>query len=440
MSLQGSSSCQNCSYKNVIENIKFPNPSVRPVLNWTDPTHVGVHMFIFNIINVDTREKTLTTIVELMMGWKNQFINWQPHDYCGISYLYLAKERFWRPDLYIYEMTETEDKSQPAVFSILYYNGVVLDFTMMRLVTSCDLNVYKFPFDKQNCNISLGSYIFQASEMIFKSYTADVSNISKASFKCKGDWNLVNATVIEDNYTTEGQIYSRVILQITMERIPQNYVVSFILPICFMVLLDMASMFIEMPKNDRLGFKISIVLGFSVLLLILNDILPLTDKPPLLGIFCILCMAAMVVSILESILMSHILMLSENKADVPCWVEIVFVKYLSRILCFNRLKDSDTETMPDPDANVKKAEAKFKNMLEKIESAATNEETEKVIQLKNLLLIIVVIQNLIDAKRKPKKFCTAWSITANVIDHLFFILYVLFEIALCISVALIWAH
>ncbi|CAJ0939092.1 unnamed protein product, partial [Ranitomeya imitator] len=69
---------------------------------------------------------------------------------------------------------------------------------------------------------------------------------------------------------------------IITQRIPQTYVVSFILPICFMVLLDIVSMFIEMPKNDRLGFKISIVLGFSMLLLILNDILPLSHTPPLL--------------------------------------------------------------------------------------------------------------------------------------------------------------
>ncbi|XP_075182950.1 5-hydroxytryptamine receptor 3A-like isoform X1 [Anomaloglossus baeobatrachus] len=393
-------------------------------------------MYVFNIINVDTREKTLTTIVKLVMGWQNEFIHWRPYEYCDIFSLYLAKERFWRPDLYIYERIDTEDKSQPDVFSILSNDGMVVDFRWMRLVTSCDIDIFKFPFDKQSCNISLGSYNFQAPEIIFKSNTEDITNRSTDSFKGKGDWDLVNATMVNDIYKTQGETYSIVVLKITIERIPQNYVVSFILPICFMVLLDMASMFIKMPKNDRLGFKISIVLGFSVLLVILNDILPLTDKPPLLGIFCILCMAAMVVSILESILTSHILMLSEIEADVPPWVEIVFVKHLSRILCFKRMKFSDTETTPDPDAQT--GEAKLKDLMEEIDSAAANEKTEEVIQLKNILLIIIVIQNSIGANRKHHTARTAWSITASVIDHLFFILYLLFEMALCIYVAVTW--
>ncbi|XP_073437625.1 5-hydroxytryptamine receptor 3A-like [Dendrobates tinctorius] len=329
----GLSSCQDCSYKSVT-NITFPSSAFRPVKMWTDATSVWVDISLYDIINV---------------FWQNEFISWDPNLFCGIWYLYLRKEKFWRPDIYIYEMTDTEDKSQPPIYTELYWYGGMVDFKMQRVVTSCDLNIYKFPFDKQTCNISLGSYVYPASEIRFISDSEAPYNRTKESYREKGAWKLVNTTVLEDNYIAGGEIYSRIILMIIIQRIPQDYIVSFILPICFMVLLDIASMFIEMPKNDRLGFKISNVLGFSMLLLILNDIMPLSHTPPLLGIFCSLMMAAMVISIIESVFTAYILMLTDTQTNVPHWIEIVFVKYLSRILCFNRVKVSDTNQPPDPE-------------------------------------------------------------------------------------------
>ncbi|XP_075181543.1 5-hydroxytryptamine receptor 3C-like [Anomaloglossus baeobatrachus] len=348
------------------------------------------------------------------------------------------KEKFWRPDIYIYENTEIDDKSQPVICNLLMYDGTVVDFKLLRLVTSCDIDIYKFPFDKQTCNISLGSYIYPASEIKFKSASTDTYNLSINNYDSKGAWELLNVTAVEDNYTMGIKVYSRLVFMIQIQRIPQNCIVSFILPICFMVLLDIASMFIEMPKDDRLGFKISIVLGFSVLLVILNDILPLSATPPVLGIFCSLIMAAMVVSITESVFTAYILTLSETQTEVPHWVEIVFVKYLSRILCY-KVNISDTDQTLHPDAYNKTVEAKFKFLLEKIESATANEETEEVIQLKNLLLIKINIQKLIDANKKHQRDKTAWSITARVIDLLFFILYILYITGVCIFVIVSWA-
>lgn len=36
--------------------------------------------------------------------WKNEFISWNPDSYCGIKEMYIKRDNFWQPDLYIYEM------------------------------------------------------------------------------------------------------------------------------------------------------------------------------------------------------------------------------------------------------------------------------------------------------------------------------------------------
>ncbi|KAG8548378.1 hypothetical protein GDO81_025640 [Engystomops pustulosus] len=352
-------------------------------------------------------------------AWDTQLIQWNKTEYCDIDYLSLTKDHFWKPDIYVYEMTDTEDKSQPFLFSLLYSDGYVLDFKMMRLVTSCNIDIFKFPFDKQTCNMSIGSYNYPDSEVIFLSYSNSTNSyqVSKETFQSKGDWILI-----------------------TIKRVPQNYIVSFILPsVCFMVMMDIASMFIEMKKNDRLEFKVSILLGFAMLLLILNDVLPLSDNPPLLGTFCCLCMALMVMSITGSIFTYYILMLSDSQTNAPHWVEILFVKYLSRILCFKKQRISDSINKADPDSET--GDATFKNLLEKIDSASAKREavSEGVIQLKNLLESIINIRNIIDVNKKQNNAKTVWSQTAKVLDRIFLILYVLLITALCIYVTVIWA-
>lgn len=43
-------------------------------------------------------------------------------------------------------------------YSYLYADGLVVDKQPMRVVSSCELSVYTFPFDVQNCTLSFNSY------------------------------------------------------------------------------------------------------------------------------------------------------------------------------------------------------------------------------------------------------------------------------------------
>lgn len=60
--------------------------------------------------------------------------------------------------------------------------------------------------------------------------------------------------------------------------------VNFIVPLFYLLVLDLASFFINDARGEKLGFKITILLSISVLLLILKDILPSTeDNLPMIG-------------------------------------------------------------------------------------------------------------------------------------------------------------
>ncbi|XP_077959432.1 uncharacterized protein LOC144408005 [Gasterosteus aculeatus] len=59
-------------------------------------------------------------------------------------------------------------------------------------------------------------------------------------------------------------------------------------------------------RGEKLGFKVTILLAISVLLLILNDILPsMSNKTPLIATYCVVIFALMLLSLLETILVTY---------------------------------------------------------------------------------------------------------------------------------------
>lgn len=357
--------------------------------------------------------------------------------------MYIKRDTLWQPDLYIYEMIDYDDKSQKNPYYIVYHNGNITDFRSLLTVAACKLDIFNFPFDTQVCKISFGSYIYNASkiQMMPLHKSTEVFNHTKELFMAKGDWILTDISVNQEIYDFNGDNYSKVFYKFTIERVSAVYVLTFIMPVYFMVALDMVSMFIQMDKADRLGFKMSLVLGFSMLLLILNNILPLSETPPLLGIFCCVCMATMLGSIVGSIGTSYILNLYEAQGNVPHWVKSIILNRFSYLLCFKRTLQINLASI-EPQENSDR-QKKGKICLELVEKKANtgrqlNISTEVKLLKRLLLAILKIHKSLIDTKMEniAKLQCT---LAANLVDRLILIVYTLIITVLTIYVTVVWS-
>lgn len=62
------------------------------------------------------------------------------------------------------------------------------------------------------------------------------------------------------------------------------YVINLIVPLFYLLVLDLASFFISEARGEKLSFKVTVLLSISVLLLILQDMLPSTEETlPMIG-------------------------------------------------------------------------------------------------------------------------------------------------------------
>uniref|UniRef100_A0A8C8MJ06 Neurotransmitter-gated ion-channel ligand-binding domain-containing protein n=1 Tax=Oncorhynchus tshawytscha TaxID=74940 RepID=A0A8C8MJ06_ONCTS len=159
-----------CSYQDVLDHLNLTRgndvfTSTRPVLDHTHPTMVHLDVYLYAILAVIEKSQTFVPFIWIQLTWNNERIWWDPSQFCGISRVSVPKEMLWIPDLLIYEMIEKDDGPH-SPYLYVSHDGIVLIEDEMKVVSTCKMDVHKFPFDTQRCNITFSSAIHIATYCI----------------------------------------------------------------------------------------------------------------------------------------------------------------------------------------------------------------------------------------------------------------------------------
>ncbi|XP_036383719.1 5-hydroxytryptamine receptor 3A-like [Megalops cyprinoides] len=309
-----------CSYQDVIDflNLTRSNEvytSARPVRDWTHPTVVYLDIYLYAILAVIEKSQIFTPFIWIALTWGNELISWDPSQFCGIEKLSIPKEMLWKPDLFIYEMTE-EDNGAQSPYLYVYHDGTVSLGDDYAVASTCKMDVHKFPFDTQSCTITFSSLIYTVDDVqLFPhSNSSRATQASLEVIQSQGEWEFLNMSVTKTKLSLDEKAWDQLTYTITMRRRPLLHVINLLLPILFFLTLDIASFYISDKRGEKLDFKVTVLLAISVLLLILNDILPsMSNKTPLIATFCIVIFAFMLLSVLETILVTYLM----EKDSVP---------------------------------------------------------------------------------------------------------------------------
>ncbi|KAG9268079.1 5-hydroxytryptamine receptor 3A-like [Astyanax mexicanus] len=149
-------------YLNLTRNSeKFINS--RPVRDWTRPTEVYLDVYLSAILSVVEKSQIFVSCLWLSTTWHNELISWNPEDFCGITKVSLPREMLWKPDISIYELAEKENGPPSPYLYITHYGDVIME-DVLTVITSCSMDVYKFPFDTQNCHMTISSMAHSKKE------------------------------------------------------------------------------------------------------------------------------------------------------------------------------------------------------------------------------------------------------------------------------------
>ncbi|XP_047233501.1 5-hydroxytryptamine receptor 3A-like [Girardinichthys multiradiatus] len=316
------SSDRACSYQDVLTYLNLSKNNelfslTRPVRDFRKPTEVYLEVLLYAILDVREIDQTFVPYVWILVEWQNDYISWDPRNFCGMKNVTIPTDILWKPDLTIEEMTE-RDKAPPSPYLTISSNGKVLIQNDQVLVSTCRIQVHKFPFDVQSCTLSIKSVVHSVQEIKLNSLNSSVTTVwSRNVMRTQYEWLFVKMTVTTETVMPFGSKQDTIIYTIFMKRRPVLYIVNFLLPVLFFLCLDLSSFLISDRSGEKLSFKVTVLLAVTVMQLILNDILPSSsDKIPLIEVYCTGIFGLMFLSLLETILMMYLMELESESQDI----------------------------------------------------------------------------------------------------------------------------
>ncbi|XDV14184.1 hypothetical protein PO909_002363, partial [Leuciscus waleckii] len=403
----GWSDAQYCNYskqltakKDLFEHLGLDkndsqNNRMWPIIFTFTPLYIFVDLYVTSIINVDEKAQSLTTQVEVLTEWPNWNMEWDLNTFCGIRKVVAPKNMFWAPDIGIMESIRTEFGTKDSPNVLLFHYGRTVSVDSLSLTTACKMDLYRFPFDTQRCNLTFQSTAYSMQEIILRQMSDQpfINHFSKELFQAEGEWELLSINYSKNTLFRDIE-FDQLIYQITIKRRPLLYVINIIVPVFFFLLLDVASFFIDTNGEDKLSFKVTLLLSISVMLLILSNTLPSTaEKIPLIGIYCCAVFCLIGISIVEIILVNYLKAKGAKKSSVET-----------------------TSTVSGQDGDIKNQQNPPDSVRDQ------NEEQSYTIEL--LKQIIIECQAATQRKQRQRTFLSLTSV-ARIIDVAFLVIYLI---------------
>ncbi|XP_039531167.1 5-hydroxytryptamine receptor 3A-like [Pimephales promelas] len=405
----GAQNCSDVEYaearKRLFEHLGMDKNDAQKTRTWpltfgnngsSNPADIYMDLYVTSIIKVDEKAQSLTTQVQIRTAWPIGDLEWEEKKFCGIDTFAAPKDMFWTPDIGIVESLKTDFGTKDFPNVVLFSFGFTFSVAILSLTTACKMDLHMFPFDSQSCKITFQSTSYSTQDITINPLSEkDVITVtSQELFLAQGEWDLINITYSSSTYT-EWIEMDQLIYQIDIKRRPLLYVINIIVPVFFFLILDVASFFIVKNGYDKLGFKVTLLLSISVMLLILSNTLPSTaDRIPLIGVYCCAVFCLIGISLLETIFVNYLKAETANRGSVET-----------------------TSTVSGQDGGVRDPQ----------NPGATATDPQ-----------IISMCNAATQRKPQQKTCLYWTRVARTIDVTFFVLYIITIIVFLSVLGKLW--
>ncbi|XP_034070434.1 5-hydroxytryptamine receptor 3A-like [Gymnodraco acuticeps] len=398
-------------------------------------------MSIMAILDVREIDQTFVSFVGIYMKWEDPHIFWKPCHFGGLDKMRVPADMLWKPDLMIEEMIE-KDKAVPNAFITINSNNLVEYVRDLMVVSTCKMQVYKFPFDIQSCNLSLKSIGYPEDELKFEAIenSTVVTEWTRQMMRNQFEWLFISMTVKNTSVRHFYQNKNVIIYTITMRRRSALYIANFLVPILFFFGLDLASFLISDHGGEKLSFKVTVLLAVTVMQLILNEILPASsDRIPLIAVYCIGMFGLIMISLLETILVMYLIekdsASKEKKADKNRSLSEDYgdkqgnydgdVKKWTHCACVCNVSDEPPSVL----LSVAKEDKRSQLMEESNSLEKLPDELSEAVKALSLFL-----------SRKEERKPDYWTKVAKKLDIIFFFVYVTVSALFLVVIFSVWIN
>ncbi|KAG2466079.1 5HT3A protein, partial [Polypterus senegalus] len=241
----------------------------RPVKDWRSPVTVYLDLALHSIID---------------LRWQDENLVWDPPRCDDLTHFTLPAASVWTPDISLSELVG-EENTEPASYISVGPAGWLQRVRQLVVVVRCNLAMFKFPFDVQRCNLTFRPNLHAAEDVrLVPESRASMPFHESPTYTSHGQWQLQSLLNYSFSEKLYNRTYSMVAFEVTMARCPTFYVIHLIVPSAFVMLIDVFGFAIPADTGERVSFKITLLFGYTVFLVLVNDLLPpFRDATPVLA-------------------------------------------------------------------------------------------------------------------------------------------------------------
>ncbi|VDI28491.1 Hypothetical predicted protein [Mytilus galloprovincialis] len=297
------------------------NKEVRPSLNQSEPLRVDLDLFLVAVNGIDEVKQKLITTGFVDIYWKDEYLQWTPATYGNLSTIYVSQDKIWKPDISLQNGFKKLDELGNGFIKVIIEKDGMLRWSPFEIFeTKCDINIEKFPFDEQTCDIIFVVWSYSISQI---KISKGLKGINFYNFKGNGEWKVVSTSA-----TVDSSAETRVKFSLTVRRIPTFYLINVIAPIVLLAILNIFTFALPVDCGEKMSYSITVFLSFAVFLSIVSSTLPKTAGSILeFYLMFQLGMGTIVVIVTAVELRLHF-----RSKPVPKWLQVVFtlsfIKYM----------------------------------------------------------------------------------------------------------------
>ncbi|CAG2236614.1 CHRNN [Mytilus edulis] len=310
--------------------------NTRPVFNASQPVNVTIGITLTQIFDVDEKNQVITTNIWLDQSWIDEKIKWDPKDYNGLTVLRMPCKSLWLPDIVTYNSAEDYTDGYMEALAMVSHDGSVFWPPIVKLRSTCFIDITYYPFDDQICKMKMGSWAYDG-------FQVDVFNSKKgidlSNFVSNGEWELVGVKSVRNviTYTCCPEPFPDVTFMLHIRRRTLYYTYNVIIPCIMLSILTLLGFWMRPDSGEKVTLGLTVLLAFSVFMLLIADNMPATSNfVPLIGIYLTTVMSLTSVSVILAVVTSNINQRGFREVDVPRWFRKCVIG-LGRVMCFQMI-------------------------------------------------------------------------------------------------------
>lgn len=289
-----------CTDARVLESRLLSNYSaiIKPRRDQSQSVLVNITFTMNSLRTVEERYQFITFMGWFMVIWRDDFLVWDEREFGGLKSVNIPYNKVWVPDVSMYfSETNTHDLGINPFVSV-FSNGVVMWFPGDQYTIECLLDIQKFPFDKQSCELRIAAW--QTTDWMQKLVPIKREN-EMAHLSENGEWEVIGidmrSVFIREFNMTE------VRYTLVMRRRPLYALISTVFPVVLLAVLNSLAHSLPVTSGERMTYCLTVLLAFTVFLTLFEENMPRkSTNIPFLSLYLCVHLISSVLSIFISII------------------------------------------------------------------------------------------------------------------------------------------